>query len=99
MGNIFELSVSEVKKNQTLYTLVDVREPHELQGEDGSIENAILAPLSTGFLQFLRDANPNLRYVFICRSGHRSAQACDLAREHGLMAYNMTGGMQAWKKE
>ncbi len=99
MTDPFEISVLDVKKNQSHYTLVDVREPYELQGRDGYIEGTILAPLSSGLSQFLRDATPDVTYVFICRSGHRSAQACDLARKHGLTAYNMTGGMQAWRKE
>ncbi len=99
MTNFLEISVLDVKKNRDAYTLVDVREPHELQGEDGYIEGALLAPLGSGFLQFLREAHPKLTYVFICRSGHRSAQACDFAHQQGLVAYNMTGGMQAWRKQ
>lgn len=99
MTRIFDISVLDVKKNRDTYTLVDVREPHELQGEDGYIEEALLAPLGSGFLSFLRDAKPELTYVFICRSGHRSAQACVFAHQHGLTAYNMTGGMQAWRKQ
>jgi rhodanese-related sulfurtransferase len=35
--------------------------------------------------------------IFICRSGKRSAQACDLLQAHGVEASNMTGGMLEWQ--
>jgi len=98
MNAPFNLSVQDVKTHQEKYTLVDVREPHELKGPLGFIEEVILAPLSQGLQQFLDAADPSLDYVFICRSGVRSALACEMAHTFGLKAYNLAGGMIAWRE-
>jgi rhodanese-related sulfurtransferase len=100
MESFLELSVSEIKNHLEEYVLVDVREPHELLGPDGRIEGSILVPLGPALLEFLEGVDPALAYVFICRSGVRSAQACALACSHGMRkVYNMKGGMVAWRRE
>ncbi len=98
MATLFDLTVHDVKKNKDVYTLVDVREAYELRGPEGCIEDAILATLGPALSHFLQEANPHAEYVFICRSGQRSGQACELARAWGLTAYNMAGGMIAWQE-
>jgi len=94
----FDLIVHDVKKNKDSYVLVDVREPDELKGPEGYIEGAILATLGSALSRFLQEADPQADYVFICRSGKRSAQACEIARLLGFRAYNMEGGMIAWQE-
>ncbi len=98
MFESFYLTVHDVKKNKDRYILVDVREPDELKGPEGYIEEAILATLGAALSQFLQGADSKAQYVFICRSGKRSGQACEIARLLGLKAYNMTGGMLAWQE-
>ena len=97
MKSSFDISVQDIKKNPKKYVLVDVREAYELTGPEGSLANIILAPMSSALTHFLESADPSAHYVFICRSGIRSAQACKLARDQGLTAYNMEGGMIAWR--
>lgn len=98
MFESFALTVHEIKKNKSQYVLVDVREPDELKGPEGYIEEAILATLGPALSHFLQEADPQAEYVLICRSGKRSARACEVAHLLGLKAYNMAGGMIAWQE-
>lgn len=34
--------------------------------------------------------------VVVCRSGQRSRTAAQILRHHGILAYNLDGGMKAW---
>jgi len=73
--------------------LIDVREPDEVV--QGSIPSAVNLPLSvlTNSLHLQKDAfkekhgfdKPRLaqEIVFYCRSGKRSATACDIAKRNG----------------
>ncbi len=73
--------------------LIDVREPDEWRG--GHAPGAKLIPLGQLAAKF--PALPRDREIlFICRSGNRSARATDAAREAGLRASNVSGGMIAW---
>lgn len=72
--------------------LVDVREAQEW--EDGHVPYAVHVPLGTVPDQLDRfDGEPT--YV-ICRSGVRSASACEFAIARGRNAVNVAGGMLAW---
>lgn len=77
--------------------LIDVREPYEFAA--GHLAPAIHIPL--GDLKQQWDRVPHAsKVVFICRSGARSAQACQLARAQGVQgAVNLTGGMLAWARD
>lgn len=99
MFEILEISVNGLQQHKDPYILVDVREPHELLGPDGQIEGILLMPMGTRLAHFLITADPHQSYVFICRSGHRSRQACAIAHTYGFhKVYNLTGGMVAWNK-
>lgn len=45
-----------------------------------------------------RDLDTSKTYYVYCRSGRRSAEACDRMMSYGLSVYNMCGGIQAWEK-
>lgn len=94
---IKELTPQDLYTQKDKYILVDVREPFELSGPEGQIEGAILAPLGSSFVSFLETANPDQAYVFICKGGYRSLQACQIAALSGFpQTYNLKGGMSAW---
>jgi rhodanese-related sulfurtransferase len=81
--------------------LIDVREPDEHARE--KIAGSRLLPLSRfdpG--QAAGMAKPGQTIVLHCRSGRRSSDACRMAvslAESGAIVLNMTGGIEAWKKD
>lgn len=95
-----EITPQEIYEHKDKFVLVDVREPYELIGPEGKIEGAILATLGHELIAFLETADPSKGYVFICRSGYRSAQACDLALTfYGYeKIFNLQGGIKAWNE-
>jgi sulfur-carrier protein adenylyltransferase/sulfurtransferase len=91
-----EIEVTDVKAlldaNHN-FVFLDVREPHEYQ-----ICNigAKLIPLGT-LPQRLKELDPSAEYILHCKSGMRSAKACDLLRQNGFTKVrNMKGGILAW---
>jgi rhodanese-related sulfurtransferase len=72
---------------------VDVREIEEWDG--GHFDLFTLNPLSTFDAAALPTDKP---IIFICRSGKRSAKACENAEPLGIDAINMEGGMLAWQE-
>jgi rhodanese-related sulfurtransferase len=97
---MLEKTPQEIYEYKDRFVFVDVREPYELTGPEGEIEGALLATLGPELISFLETADPLKEYVFICRSGHRSAQACDLAfTAYGYeKIFNLQGGMRAWNE-
>lgn len=76
--------------------LVDVREPDEHARE--RIAGARLVPLSR-LEAGSRVAEPGKTIVFHCNTGNRTTQAAALlARVGGGEAYELEGGLQAWKR-
>ncbi|MET3290237.1 UNVERIFIED_CONTAM: rhodanese-related sulfurtransferase [Brevibacillus sp. OAP136] len=77
--------------------LIDVRNPDEYSA--GHIAQAQLLPLPILPIR-LHEIRKDKQVVFICRSGGRSAQACEYAAQHGYeQIFNMTGGMLNWQGE
>lgn len=91
------MTVKELKEHMARGTvvLIDVREVDEFAA--ASIEGAHLIPLG----QVSVDALPetDLPIVIHCRSGKRSASACDklLDEDEDLDLYNLEGGIMAWE--
>lgn len=75
--------------------LIDVREDYEHATE--RIDSAINHPLSTLDCASLRDAYPNQRLVFHCRSGGRSSDAATRFMKDDENTFHLAGGIQAWK--
>lgn len=73
--------------------LLDVRTPAEF--ESGSLENAInIDFFSPSFRQRLSILDKNKSYFVFCRSGNRSAQACNIMKSMGFQEiYNLDGGV------
>jgi rhodanese-related sulfurtransferase len=90
-----DVTPQQVHDDQGRTRLVDVREPHEFNGELGHIPGAELVPLATVEQQAAGwDRAADL--VVICRSGGRSSRAAEaLARLGFSRVMNLVGGMLA----
>lgn len=92
------ITVARLKRmldqNETFF-LLDVRTPAEFV-QDGRIAQATLIPLQE-LEQRLSELPTDKPIVCICRSGNRSSVACNLLKERGYQAINVTGGMNEWK--
>jgi len=78
--------------------LLDVRTANEYQA--GHLSNALLADWNNEAefkkrIEALDKSKPVYTY---CLSGVRSAAATQWLRQQGFTAYNLTGGINAWKK-
>lgn len=86
------VTVQELHAAGASARIIDVREPDEW--DEAHIDGAVLVPLATVPANLDRfDGSPT--YV-VCRSGGRSARACEFAAGHGLDVVNVEGGMIAW---
>ena len=75
-------------------SLVDVREIEEFKTLH--LEGAHNAPLSQLADTYEQLDKEQLHYV-ICKSGMRSARACQFLEEHGYKVINVQGGMTAFE--
>ena len=84
------------------WTVVDVREPHELAQDLGVIEGAHNIPLGRILLgQGLEGRlDKDARILMVCRTGVRSARAAARAAALGFTnVHSLDGGMVAWNEE
>jgi molybdopterin/thiamine biosynthesis adenylyltransferase/rhodanese-related sulfurtransferase/molybdopterin converting factor small subunit len=92
-----EIDVVELKQKidrGDKFVLIDVREPHEYK--ICSIPGSKLIPLGE-FPQHVGEFNPEDDIVIHCRSGMRSAKACNVLRQAGFEhVRNVVGGILAW---
>ncbi len=95
------ITVEELHKlaqNASRFHLLDVREDDEFQEYHANISRSLpLSRLMEGRAQDeLRIPKDETIYI-ICRSGRRSASACDYLHHLGFQnLVNVTGGMEAW---
>jgi len=93
-----EITPLELKKwlDDDLVHLIDVREHFEYLEQH--ILGAKLLSLST-FDPFAVPTSGDKKIVFYCRSGARSLDALTRWRalEKNILAYNLSGGIEAWK--
>lgn len=84
----------EIYKNEEMIIL-DVRTEQEYK--DGHIPGSILIPLQE-LEDRLDELNKEEKYLIVCRSGNRSAQASEILVSNGFLHItNMQGGMLDWK--
>ena len=77
--------------------IIDVRTPAEFRQE--RIEQAVNKPLDS-IEKWVNELPKDKTIYFVCRSGNRSGIAQRIAAQRGYTdAYNMTGGMIAWRRE
>ncbi len=102
-NGIPEISCEELnavmKKGNPKFQLIDVRGSDEFTGELSHIEGAKLKTLGPELSKFLKELNRDTEIVFVCRSGARSANSTNEAKELGFKnIYNLTGGMLRWNE-
>ena len=94
------LYVDEFKESYEAHTnavLLDVRTPEEIaQGTiDGSIN---INAFDADFAAKLGKLDSSKAYFVYCRSGRRSANACQLLAKQGVKElFNLEGGYMAWE--
>jgi len=80
--------------------ILDVRTEDEFN--EGFIPNAINIDINSGqqFVDAAEALDQQKKYFVYCRSGMRSAKACEIMNHLGFKnAYNLTGGILAWDGE
>ncbi|WP_312469511.1 rhodanese-like domain-containing protein [Neobacillus sp.] len=88
--------VEQKLKNGEQLNIIDVREVAEIS--TGKIPTAVSIPL--GLVEFkMPDLDKKQKYIIVCRSGGRSAQATLFLESYGFDVTNMDGGMIAWEGE
>lgn len=96
MKNISKLMLLNKLAQSEPLILIDVREPEEF-AED-HLDDALNWPLDTLSDQISEYATDSA-FIFICRTGQRSAQACSFARSVGFSkAASLEGGMLEWRR-
>lgn len=98
--HIVDLSPKEALSKINTFKIVDVRRQDEYDGDLGYIFGAQLITLGDNFADRISDFPRNEAYLFVCRSGGRSARAARVAQINGFQnVYNLEGGMLAWNQE
>lgn len=80
--------------------ILDVRTPEEY--EAGHIQDAILLDIRNpeGFMEGVAELDTAKSYYVYCRSGARSAQACQVLKQSGIQdCFNLLGGILEWQGE
>ncbi|MGE0115618.1 MAG: molybdopterin-synthase adenylyltransferase MoeB [Steroidobacteraceae bacterium] len=86
-----------MRADSSRWQLVDVREPYEYAA--GHIDGALSMPLAQ-LPSTAAALDTTASVIFICRSGGRSAQACQWAHSQGFAdVLNLQDGMLAWQQE
>lgn len=100
--DISQISIQELKAKLELedknIMLLDVRTSYE--HESGIIKGAIKKnAYSDDFEKYVKALDKKKTYLIYCHSGGRSYKATDLFTRYGLKAYNVKGGISAWKNQ
>jgi rhodanese-related sulfurtransferase len=80
--------------------ILDVRTADEFN--EGFIANAINIDIhkGQGFIDAVEELDKDKKYYVYCRSGMRSAKACEIMNQLGFEnAYNLLGGILDWEGE
>jgi glyoxylase-like metal-dependent hydrolase (beta-lactamase superfamily II)/rhodanese-related sulfurtransferase len=99
VSGVPEITVEILRATQQKTTLIDVRKPEEFTGELGHIAGAKLVTLGADLNAFLETQSRAEEFVFICRTGNRSREACELSQKLGYkFTVNLQGGMTRWNE-
>ncbi|MBL0385608.1 rhodanese-like domain-containing protein [Tumebacillus sp. ITR2] len=92
--NILSFDVQDRLKNGESVTIIDVREPEEVaQVRIPGVKHIRLSELQSR----QNEIDPEKETIFVCRSGNRSAMACEYLMGQGYRnVKNLMGGMSGW---
>lgn len=79
-----------------IFTLLDVREPWEL--EVASVADVVHIPMADVAAR-IGELDASKETVVLCRSGRRSLEVAKYLQRNGFRASNLTGGILAWSQE
>ena len=94
--NISAEDFKKLQKENPDATVLDVRTVAEVRQR--KIPGAIIIDImNPQFLEKIQELNKQKSYLVYCRSGSRSAQACQLMANKGFGdLYNLSGGISRW---
>lgn len=98
--NLTQQDWTEQLENDENAVVLDVRTEDECS--DGIITNALMIDINKGqfFINEIETLDKSKNYYVYCRSGVRSAKACDIMNELGFEnTYNLLGGFMQWDGE
>ena len=94
MREISPKEVEELLAEGKSINIVDVREDEEVaQGIIPTAKHIALGSLE----ERVDELDENREYILVCRSGRRSAMACEFLNGQGFQVINMNGGMLDWE--
>lgn len=96
--NLSQQEWVEQLEQDTNALILDVRTEDECS--EGIIPNAIMIDINKGqsFVYQIEELDKSKNYYVYCRSGARSAKACEIMNELGFdNAYNLLGGFMQWE--
>lgn len=95
----FEISVGQVnalKKRGETFTLLDVREPWEI--EKASLEGSKLIPMGEVPAR-VQELDPEEHIIVVCHHGMRSLSVTNWLRQQGFeKVQSMRGGIDGWAR-
>lgn len=100
MKNISKEEWKALLKTTENKVILDVRTPQECA--EGVQPNVIQLDFlsQASFLSGAQELDKTKTYFIYCRSGNRSAQACQALAFYGISnTYNLVGGMSSWDGE
>jgi rhodanese-related sulfurtransferase len=87
----------QLRNSHPDYLLLDVRTPEEFAA--GHLDGATLMNIrSPDFADKVAALPRDKTYLVYCRTGLRSTLACQKLAATGLPAYNLQGGITAWRQ-
>ena len=90
-------AVTALAKNETRFTLLDVREPWEVQ--TARISGSTFIPMADVPMRAHQELDPEEHIVVICHHGIRSANVCAWLRQQGFeKVQSMRGGIDQWAR-
>ena len=98
--NLTQQDWTEQLENDENAIVLDVRTEDECN--DGIITDALMIDINKGqfFINEIETLDKSKNYYVYCRSGVRSAKACDIMNELGFEnTYNLLGGFMQWDGE
>ena len=96
---VVDLQCEDVVERLDEFNLIDVRRSAEYDGDLGHVAGSTLNCLQDNFREQIQSYDKDKPYLFICRSGGRSARAARIALVDGFKeVYNLEGGMLRWNE-